>query len=134
MARRARRTHNPAFKAKVALAAIKRRRPGVRRRWPNWRSSMTFIPTRSRPALLTPRDIVEMLQENSAAQAGRQGRAGCPDQPAPRTQARHHRLPLPHSAKGSALVIGQRRQRDMPDGRSAKRSPEPGSARLVTTS
>jgi len=41
MSRRARRNHTPAFKAKVALAAI-----GARTRWLNWCSTSTFIPTR----------------------------------------------------------------------------------------
>ncbi len=36
---RTRRNHTPAFKAKVALAAVK-----GERRWPNWRSSLTFTP------------------------------------------------------------------------------------------
>ncbi len=43
MSKRTRRKHAPAFKAKVALAAVK-----VRRRWPNWLSSLMFTPTRSR--------------------------------------------------------------------------------------
>ena len=43
MTKRARRNHSPAFKAKVALAAIK-----ARRRWPSWRSNSTFTPIRSR--------------------------------------------------------------------------------------
>ena len=43
MNRRPRRNHSPAFKAKVALAAIK-----GDERWPNWRSISMFTPTRSR--------------------------------------------------------------------------------------
>ena len=42
MSKRARRNHAPAFKAKVALAAIK-----GERRWPIWRSNSISIPTRS---------------------------------------------------------------------------------------
>jgi len=43
MARRTRRTHAPAFKAKVALAAVKGEKT-----LPNWRSTMMCIRTRSR--------------------------------------------------------------------------------------
>ena len=43
MSRRARRNHTPAFKAKVALAAIK-----GDGRWPNWPSSSTSTPIRLR--------------------------------------------------------------------------------------
>ena len=42
MTKRARRNHTSAFKAKVMLAAIM-----GRRRWPNWRSNLMFIRTRS---------------------------------------------------------------------------------------
>jgi transposase-like protein len=38
MTKRSRRNHSPAFKAKVALAALKGKRP-----WLNWRNNMTFI-------------------------------------------------------------------------------------------
>ena len=43
MTKRARRNHTSAFKAKVALAAIK-----GRRRWRNWRINSMSIRTRSR--------------------------------------------------------------------------------------
>jgi hypothetical protein len=41
-------------------------------------------------ALLIPRDIVEILARDPAAQAGVQGCADRADQPAPRTKARRH--------------------------------------------
>ena len=44
MTKRARRNHTSAFKAKLALAAIK----GEKTRWPNWRSNSMSIRTRSR--------------------------------------------------------------------------------------
>jgi transposase len=43
MSRRARRNHTPAFKAKMALAAVK-----GERRCPSWRSCLTSTPIRSR--------------------------------------------------------------------------------------
>lgn len=43
MTRRVRRNHSPAFKAKVAPAAIK-----GEKHWPTWRSSSTSTRTRSR--------------------------------------------------------------------------------------
>jgi len=43
MTKRTRRNHAPAFKAKVALSALK-----ARRRWPSWLSSSMSIRTRSR--------------------------------------------------------------------------------------
>jgi hypothetical protein len=52
MSKRTRRNHSAAFKAKVALAAIKslpRRRPGASRRWRSWRSCTRCIRRRSRP-------------------------------------------------------------------------------------
>ncbi len=39
MTKRTRRNHTPAFEAKAALAAVK-----GERRWPNWRSGLTFTP------------------------------------------------------------------------------------------
>ena len=43
MSKRPRRNHSPAFKAKVALAPVR-----AKRRWRIWRSSLTFIPIRTR--------------------------------------------------------------------------------------
>ena len=53
-------------------------------------------------ALLTPRDIVEMLKETLPRKPRRQRRAGCTHQPAPRTQTRRHRIAVPNAHKQNA--------------------------------
>ena len=59
MSRRPRRNHTPAFKAKVALAAIK-----GDERWLSWHSSSTFTPIRSQ------------LESAAGGRGGRRVRAG----------------------------------------------------------
>jgi hypothetical protein len=58
-------------------------------------------------ALLTPRDIVEMLKE-TLPHKPRQGGAGRPDQPASRAQTQRHPIPLPLATQ-SGTVLNQNR-------------------------
>ena len=59
-------------------------------------------------ALLTPRDIVEMLKETLPRKPEGKDALVATDQPTPRTQTRRHRIPLSHSAPGGGVVIGQK--------------------------
>jgi hypothetical protein len=69
--------------------------------------SMDFQSNRASGKAKMTEPIRRDAEAAAAAQAGRQGRAGCPHQPAPRTQTRRHCLPLSHSAPGGGVVIGQ---------------------------
>ena len=62
MQRRPRRNHTPAFKAKVALAAVK-----GDRRWLNWRSSLTSIPIRSHRGKRSSKAELPMCSVSAAA-------------------------------------------------------------------